>query len=86
MSLSLDVVAQITRAVAAEQSPHVERITIASTSGEHERVEVLVTLVQHGYTRRRVMLNLSRKEPAAFERQLRARLNEVRRQFPRRLA
>jgi hypothetical protein len=86
MSLSLDVVAQITRAVAAEQSPHVERIIIASTSGEANRVELLVTLAQYGCVRRRLMLNLSRKEPAVFERQLRARLDEVRRQFPRRWA
>jgi len=83
MSLSLDVVAQISGAVAAEQGPHVERITIASTSGEDDRVELLVTVAQYGYARRRLMLNLSRKEPAAFERQLRARLDEVRRQFPR---
>jgi hypothetical protein len=87
MSLSLDVVAQITRAVAAEQSPHVERITIASTSGDGDRVELLVTLAQYGRNvRRYLMLNLSRKEPAAFERQLRTRLDEVRRQFPRRWA
>jgi hypothetical protein len=82
MSLSLDVVAQITRAVAAEQSPHVERIVIASTSGEGSRVESLVTLAEYGCVRRDLMLNLSRKEPAVFERQLRARLDEVRRQFP----
>ena len=82
MSLSLDVVAQISRTVAGEQSPHVERITIASSSGENGRVELLVTLARYCYARRHLMLNLSRKEePAAFERHLRVRVDEGLRQF-----
>ena len=78
MLVSLDLVEKISRAVAAEQNPHVERITIASTSAEAHRVELLVTLGQYPFEQRRFLLNLSRKEPAAFERQLRAKLLEVR--------
>lgn len=77
MPVSLDVVAQISRAVAAEHNPYVERIAIASTSAEAHRVELLVTLGRHP-EQRRLLLNLSREEPAAFERQLRAKLFEVR--------
>lgn len=83
MPLSLDVVARISRSVAAEQGPHVERITVASTSAEARRVELLVTLAPWPFQPRRLLLNLSRNEPVAFERQLRAKLHEVRRLFAR---
>ena len=78
MSVSLDMVAQISRAVAAEQPKDVERITVASTSAESDRVEVLVKLAENLFEPRHLLLNLSRKEPATFERQLRAKLQEVR--------
>jgi hypothetical protein len=77
MPVSLDVVAEISRAVAA-QNPYIERITVASTSAEGHRVELLVTLGQYPFEQRHLLLNLSRKESAIFERQLRARLQEVR--------
>jgi hypothetical protein len=77
MPVSLDVVAEISRAVAA-QNPNIERITVASTSAEGHRVELLVTLGQYPFEQRHLLLNLSRKESAIFERQLRARLQEVR--------
>jgi hypothetical protein len=86
MPVSLDDVAMISGAVAAEQSPHVDRITVASTCAESHRVELLVVLGQSPYEQHRLMLNLSRKEPAGFERQLRAKLTEARRQFPPTLA
>jgi hypothetical protein len=78
MPVSLDLVEKISRAVAAEQNPHVEHITIVSTSAEAHRVELLVTLGRAPLEQRRFLLNLSRHEPAAFERQLRAELFEVR--------
>jgi hypothetical protein len=77
MSVSLDAVVAISRAVAAEENPNVERITVASASAEANRVELLVTLAQHLFEPHRVLLNLDRKEPAAFERQLRAKLQQV---------
>lgn len=78
MPVSLDVVAAISRAVAADEHLHVELITVASTSAEAHRVELLVTLVRRPFEPCRLLLNLSRKEPAAFERQLRAKLRAVR--------
>ena len=77
MSVSLDMVTAISRAVAAEEGLDVQRITVASTDAEAHRVELLVTLVRPPFEPRRVLLNLSRKEPAAFERQLRAKLYEI---------
>jgi hypothetical protein len=79
MPVSLDMVTEISRAVAAEQEEDVERVTIASTSAEADRVELLVTPGPHPWESRRFMLNLSRRPPITFERQLRARLQELRR-------
>jgi hypothetical protein len=80
MPVPLDVVATISGAVAAEHPP-VERITIASTNAGAHRVELLVILRPYPFEPRRLLLNLSRKDPAAFERQLRAKLNEIHRPF-----
>jgi len=77
MPVSLDLVVAISRAVAAEEGLNVQLITVASTSAEAHRVELLVTLMRIPFEPRRVLLNLSRKEPAIFERQLRAKLHEV---------
>jgi hypothetical protein len=77
MAVSLNAVAAISRAVADEQNSNVERITVASVSAEANRVELLVTLAAHPFEARRVLLNLDRKEPVAFERQLRAKLHRV---------
>lgn len=77
MPVSLDVIAQISRVVAAE-TDLVDLIIVASTSAEANRVELLVTLARRDIHSRRVLLNLSRREPAVFERQLRARLHELR--------
>jgi hypothetical protein len=77
MSVSLDAVAAISRAVAADEDRKVERITVASVSAEANRVELLVILAPPAFEPRRVLLNLNRKEPVAFERQLRAKLHEV---------
>ncbi len=85
MLVSLDLVEAISRAVAAEANTDVERITVASTSAEAHRVELLVTLVRRPYERCRVLLNLNREEPAAFEQQLRAKLHEIRSPLPRSL-
>jgi len=81
MPVSLDVVTQISRAVAAEQNPHVEGITVASTSADAHRVELLVTLGRSPFEQRRLLLNLSRTESTTFERQLRAKLQEFQRDF-----
>ena len=75
MPVSLDLVEAISQAVAAEEGLNVQRITVASTSAESHRVELLVTL-GHPSELRRILLNLNRKEPATFERQLRAKLHE----------
>ena len=85
MLVSLDLVEAISRAVAAEENMGVERVTVASTSAEAHRVELLVTLVRHPFERCRVLLNLSREEPVAFEQQLRAKLHEMRSPLPRAL-
>jgi hypothetical protein len=80
MPVSLEEIASISGAVAAEENPSVERITIASTSAEAHRVELLVIIGRYPFEQRRHLLNLRRKDPAAFERQLRAKLNEIGRQ------
>jgi hypothetical protein len=77
MSVSLDLVTAISRAVAAEEGLDVQLINVASTNAEAHRVELLMTLARPSFEPRRVLLNLSRKEPAAFERQLRAKLHEI---------
>ena len=77
MSVSLDLVMAISRAVAVEEGLNVQGITVASSNAEAHRVELLVTLVRLPFESRRVLLNLSRKEPAIFERQLRAKLHEI---------
>ena len=82
MAVSLDLVVAISQAVAAEESLNVQLITVASTSAESQRVELLVTLGRHPSELRRILLNLSRKEPATFERQLRAKLHEFWTAFP----
>jgi hypothetical protein len=77
MSVSLDLVTSISRAVAAETGLDVQLITVASANAEAHRVELLITFVRPSFEARRILLNLSRKEPAAFERQLRAKLYEI---------
>jgi hypothetical protein len=77
LTVPLDVVAQITRAVAAEHDPGIDVVVVSSTSGDGLRVEVLVTLTGTELDRSRLLLNLSRHEPAAVERQFRARLKEA---------
>lgn len=76
MSVPLDVVSTISRAVASEQGPLVEIVTIASSDGEAGRVELLIAVGDRPELDR-FMLNLDRHTPAIFELQLRAALKQA---------
>jgi len=67
MAVSLDDVAQISRAVVAEAGFDVSLVTVASSSADAHRVELLVTLGRSPQERRQFLLNLSRQGAAIFE-------------------
>jgi hypothetical protein len=78
MSIPLDVVNRISRAVAAEQGAKIEAVTIASADAESGRVELLIALADCDREPCRILLNLSRNKPNVLEEQLRSKLTEAR--------
>jgi hypothetical protein len=77
MSIPLDVVANISRAVAAERGARIEHVTIASADAESARVELLFALKGCPVEPCHILINLSRDEPKALEEQLRMKLTEA---------
>ena len=77
MAVPVELVTDICRRVAAEHSPSVEVLGVASSKGGTGRVEVLLTLTLCDDERCRISLNLSRANQAALESELRFQLGEV---------
>ena len=76
MTLSLQQVTQISRAI-VEAEKDLDLIGVASTDGASGRVELLVTIAGCHAGPCVLMLNLTRGERAAFERELRTKLHEA---------
>jgi acylphosphatase len=75
MSLTVDDITTISRAIAAEQSPAIEIVGVASNLGEG-RVELLVNIDGRSQPER-LLLNLSRNDRSAFEQALKEKLREA---------
>jgi hypothetical protein len=76
LTLDLDTITAISRAIAADNDPRLEVIGVASSDGGSDRVELLVTLRGCHQEPCILMLNLTRTEPSQFERELRLKLRE----------
>ena len=72
MALTLSSVAQLSRDVVDERFPDVFLAGVLSGTGDSNRVEVILTVA--GDNQHRLMLNLTRVDPAAFERELEGKL------------
>lgn len=76
MTLANDVVAEITRNVAAEQSNDLDVVGILSAGGS-ERIELLVAMTGVDAEPRRYMITVPRTDASEFESELRTKLGEV---------
>ena len=72
MALSLSSVAQLSRDVVDDRFPEVRLAGVLSGTGDSSRVEVILTVA--GDEVYRLMLNLTRVDSVAFERELEAKL------------
>jgi hypothetical protein len=77
MSVNLDRITEISRAVAVEHFPTLEIVGVTSGDGGSDRVEILATITGCHQDPCRVVVNVSRAEPDAFERELRTKLHEA---------
>ena len=78
MTLSLDVVIDLGREVAAEQHSGFEVLAVASACGGTDRVELLVAIAGCRHGRCVWMLNLARTTQVQFTGELRAKLRDAR--------
>ena len=76
MMLATDVVTEISRNVAAEQSPDLDVLGILSAGGG-ERIELLFSMTDDQDEPRRYMITVPRTDASEFESQLRTKLSEV---------
>jgi len=76
VTLDLDTITAISRAIAAAHDPSLEVIGVASSDGGSDRVELLVTIVGCHQEPCILMLNLTRTETSQFERELRLKLRK----------
>jgi hypothetical protein len=77
MSISLEQINVITRAVVAETRRDVEMVSVLSSDGGSERVELLITIAGCHKDPCRLLLNLSRADGAEFENELREKVREA---------
>ncbi len=75
MSIPIARITEISRAIAAKQSPAVEVVAVASNSGGTDRIELLLTIVGCHAEPCRLVLNLDRADQADFEASLREKLH-----------
>jgi hypothetical protein len=77
MSISLEQINVIARAVIAETRHDVETVSVLSTDGGSERVELLITITGCHKDPCRLLLNLTRADGAEFESELREKVREA---------
>jgi hypothetical protein len=76
MTITNDLLTEITRNVAAEQRPDLDVLGILSNGGD-ERIELLIARVSEGDEPRRFLITLPRTDVSQFETELRTKLNRV---------
>jgi hypothetical protein len=77
MALTLEQVTRLSRAVAQDYSDHVEVTAVAANDGGTNRVELLVTVVGCHRDPCVLMMNLTRVDSEAMERELRTQLQQA---------
>lgn len=77
MALTLEEVATISRTIAQDYSDHLEVTAVAATDGGTQRVELLVTILGCHRDPCVLMMNLTRVDSEAMERELRAQLRQA---------
>jgi hypothetical protein len=76
MTLTNSAVSEITRNVAAEQTPDIDIVGVLSSGGS-ERIELLLAMRGTDEESRRYMITVPRTDAGEFESELRRKLNEV---------
>ena len=77
MSLSLDAITEISRAVALEHGRALQIVGVTSTAGSSDRSEILIILNGCHEGPCRLLINVDRTDGAEFETSLRAQLLEA---------
>jgi hypothetical protein len=77
MSLTINSITAISRAVAANYDPRLHVMGVVSTDGESGRAELLVTIRGCHTDPCVIMLNVTRLDQAAFERDLREKFRDA---------
>ena len=76
MTLSINLIEAISRAVAQDYDPRLTVVSIASSGGS-ARVELLVTIAGCQQDPNMVMLNVTRTDQGALEHELRAKFRNA---------
>ena len=77
MTLTIDSITTMSRAVAADYDPRLHVMGVVSTDGESGRVELLITIDGCHAEPCVIMLNVTRLGRAAFERDLREKFRDA---------
>lgn len=77
MSLSIEDLIRISRAVALEHRPDLEILGVTSAQGGSDRVELLIAMKGCHKSPCRISLNLNRADGEDFERDLKSKLDEA---------
>ena len=77
MTLNLELVTLISRQVARNLDERIDVVSVASTDGGSERVELLLTLANCHQEPCVIMVNVPRSDISSLERELRQKLHEA---------
>jgi hypothetical protein len=77
MPLATDTITEISRSVAAEHSPKIHVVGVASSEGGSDRVELLITIAGCHKEPCRFLINVPRTGVAELEAELRTKLREA---------
>jgi hypothetical protein len=77
MTLTIDSITTMSRAVAADYDPRLHVMGVVSTDGESGRVELLLTIEGCHTDPCVIMVNVTRLGQAAFERDLREKFRDA---------
>jgi hypothetical protein len=76
MHLTTDAVSEISRIVAAEQSPDLDVVAVLSSGGS-DRIELLLAMASANEEPRRYMITVQRTDATELESELRLKLGNV---------
>ena len=77
MAIDLDTITMLSREVIRQHGRGLDVVTVTTTGGDSQRVEILVTIAGCHNDPCRFMVNVSRADSKEFDREFRVKLSEA---------